>query len=247
MRPIILAFTLALLAPLGARAADITVYSPNIINGPLQKLADAWTAETGNKVTFAGFNVGRIRAAVGKDDPGDVVVAPTGDFRDFAPKLKPGSERPLGRIPFGVVVKAGGAHPDISSHEKFVAFTKKAGVLAYADPKVGSLTGAMVEEMLKRPEFAGVEPRPIKGMIGDAIVRGDAEFGGGALTEELMAKGAEVVGRFPDDLGLHVDLSVALLKISTAPDEAQAFLRYVTRPEAAAIWKAGGVIETPSK
>ncbi len=105
----------------------------------------------------------------------------------------------------------------------------------------------MVEEMLKRPEFAGVEPRPIKGMIGDAIVRGDAEFGGGALTEELMAKGAEVVGRFPDDLGLHVDLSVALLKISTAPDEAQAFLRYVTRPEAAAIWKAGGVIETPSK
>ncbi len=121
MRPIILAFTLALLAPLGARAADITVYSPNIINGPLQKLADAWTAETGNKVTFAGFNVGRIRAAVGKDDPGDVVVAPTGDFRDFAPKLKPGSERPLGRIPFGVVVKAGGAHPDISSHEKFVA------------------------------------------------------------------------------------------------------------------------------
>ena len=53
-------------------------------------------------------------------------------------------------------------------------------MLAYADPKVGSLTGGMVEDMLKRPEFAGVEPRPIKGMIGDAIVRGDAEFGGGA-------------------------------------------------------------------
>jgi molybdate transport system substrate-binding protein len=213
----------------------------------LQKLADAWTAETGNKVTFAGFNVGRVRAAVEKDDPGDVVVAPTGDFVDFVPKLKPGSERTLGRIPFSVVVKAGGAHPDISSHEKFVAFTRKAGVLAYADPKVGSLTGAMVEEMLKRPEFTGVEPRPIKGMIGDAIVRGDAEFGGGALTEELMAKGAEVVGRFPDDLGLHVDLSVALLKISTAPGEAQAFLRYVTRPEAATVWRAGGVIETPAK
>ena len=146
-----------------------------------------------------------------------------------------------------MVVKAGGPHPDISSHEKFVAFTKKAGVLAYADPKVGSLTGGMVEEMLKRPEFAGVEPRPIKGMIGDAIVRGDAEFGGGAITEELMAKGAEVVGPFPDDLGLHVDVSAAVLKVSAAPGDAQAFLRYVTRPEAAAVWKAGGVIETPAK
>jgi len=220
-----LAVALVALSVAAAQAADITVYSPGIVNGPLKTLAAAWTAETGNKVIFAGNNVGRIRTAVGKNDPGDVVVAPTGDFTDFAPKLVPGSVRSLGRIRFGVVVKAGGAHPDISSHDKFVAFTKKAGVLAYADPKAGSLTGGMVEEMLKRPEFAGVEPRPIKGMIGDAIVRGDAEFGGGAITEELMAKDAEVVGPFPDE----------------------AFLCYVTRPEAAAVWKAGGIVETPNK
>ena len=46
---------------------------------------------------------------------------------------------------------------------KFVAVVKQAGVLAYADPKVGSLTGAMVEDMLKRPEFAGVEAPPHQG------------------------------------------------------------------------------------
>ena len=234
------------LSSLCARAADITVYSPGIVNGPLRKLADAWTAETGNQVTFAGFNVGRIRTAVASDAvPADVVIAPTGDFRDFAPKLAAGSERALGRIIFGIVVKAGGAHPDISTHEKFVAFVKKAGVLAYANPAVGSLTGGMVEEMLKRPEFAGVERRPIKGMIGDAIVRGDAEYGGGAITEELMAQGAEVVGPFPDSLGLHVDMSAAVLKVSANAKDADAFLRYVTRAEAAAVWTAGGVVETP--
>ena len=141
----ILAVALVACAPLAARAADITVYSPGIVNGPLKQLAGAWTAETGNKVTFAGNNVGRIRTAVATDAvPADVVVAPTGDFKDFAPKLAAGSERPLGRIIFGIVVKAGGAHPDISSHAKFVAFVKKAGVLAFADPKVGSLTGGMV-------------------------------------------------------------------------------------------------------
>jgi molybdate transport system substrate-binding protein len=229
----------------GANAADITVYSPGIVNGPLTKLAAAWTAETGNKVTFAGFNVGRIRTAVSKDAPADVVIAPTSDFSDFEPKLVAGSQRPLGRILFGVVVKTGGPHPDISTHDKFVAFVKQAGVLAYADPKVGSLTGAMVEDMLKRPEFSGVEPRPIKGMIGDAIARGDAEFGGGAITEELMAKGAEVVGPFPDDLGLHVDVSAAVLKVSANPGDAEAFLGYVTRAEAQSVWKAGGIAETP--
>jgi len=247
VRPLALAIALAIFVPPGAQAADITVYSPAIVNGPLKKLADAWTAETGNKVTFAGFNVGRVRTAVEKNDPGDVVVAPTGNFADFAPKLKAGSERALGRIIFGVVVKAGGAHPDISTHEKFIAFAKKAGVLAHADPKAGSLTGAMVAEMLGRPEFSGVEARPIKGMIGDAIVRGDAEFGGGAVTELLMAKDAEVVGPFPEDFGLHVDMSAAVLNVSAAPGDAEAFLRYVTRPETAAVWKAGGIVETPAK
>jgi hypothetical protein len=101
---------LMLLSPLAARA-DITVYSPGIVNGPLHKLADAWAAQTGHKVTFAGNNVGRIRTAVATDAAGDVVVAPTGDFQGFVPKLAAGSERPLGRIIFGIVVKAGGAHP----------------------------------------------------------------------------------------------------------------------------------------
>ncbi len=243
VRTLCLAF--AALFPLAAHAAGITVYSPGIVNGPLRQLAADWTAATGNAVTFAGNNVGRIRTAVSSDAPGDVVVAPVGDFTAFAPKLKPGSERPMGRILFGVVVKAGGPHPDISSKAKFVAFVKQAGVLAYADPKVGSLTGGMVEEMLKRPEFTGVESRPIKGMIGDAIARGDAEYGGGAITEEMMAKGAEVVGPFPDDLGLHVDMAAAVLNVSAAPTDAEAFLQYVTRPEAAAVWKAGGIVETP--
>jgi len=78
-------------------------------------------------------------------------------------------------------------------------------------------------------------------------VRADAFFHGSAITEILMAKDAELVGPFPDDLGLHVDVSAAVLKVSAAPGDAEAFLRYVTRPQAAATWKAGGFIETPKK
>jgi len=82
-------------------------------------------------------------------------------------------------------------------------------------------------------------------MIGDAIVRGDAEFGAGAISEHLMAKDAEVVGRLPDSLGLHIDVSVAVLNIAAAPNEAAAFLAYVTAPAAQAVWTAGGIDKTP--
>jgi ABC-type glycerol-3-phosphate transport system substrate-binding protein len=37
-------------------------------------------------------------------------------------------------------------------------------------------------------------------------------------------------------------VTAAVLKVSAAPDAARDFLRYVTRPEAAAVWKAGGVV-----
>ncbi|HMH65977.1 MAG TPA: hypothetical protein VK515_10340, partial [Rhizomicrobium sp.] len=75
MRHLGFAIAFTALSSLAAQAADITVYSPAIVNGPLKKLAESWTAETGNKVTFAGNNVGRVRTAVTTDVPADVVVA----------------------------------------------------------------------------------------------------------------------------------------------------------------------------
>ena len=190
-------------------------------------------------MTFAGINVGRIRTAVSTDAvPADVVVAPIGDFKDFAPKLAAGSERPLGRILFGRGGQGGRCRiPTFPRNEKFVAFIKQAGVLAFANPKVGSLTGGMVEEMLKRPEFAGVERRPIKGMIGEAIARGDAPFGGGAITEEIDGQGCRgggPVSRRSGPACRHIGGGAEGLRRAA---EAEAFLRYVTRPEAG--WRCG--------
>lgn len=240
MRRLGLAALLALCAT-AAHAADITVLSPGIANGPLRTLAAQWQARTGSTVTITGGNVGRIRTAVNGDAPADLVLAPPSDLAALSAKLADGSEKPVGRIVFGIVVKAGGAHPDISTPDRFIAFARRAGTLAYANPAVGSLSGAMVEDMLKRPEFSGVKPLPIKGMIGDAIVRGDAQFGAGAISEEKMAAGAEVVGRIPDAFGLFIDVSGAVLKVSAAPDAARAFLDYITAPDAASVWTAGGI------
>jgi len=242
MRRVAIGFVLGLVAfcPVPAMA-DITVLSPGIVNGPLRVLAEQWTARTGQKVTITGANVGRIRESVQGGVPADLVLAPTADFKVFAARLA-GAPVTVGRIQFGVVVKKGGRRPDISTEEKFIAFTKDAGALAFTDPARGSLSGAMVADMLKRPQFAGVKPLPVRGMIGDAIARGDAEFGGGAISEELMAGGAEVVGPFPDSLGLFIDMSGAVLGASPNADEARAFLVWIVRPDSAGVWRKGGIV-----
>ena len=83
------------------------------------------------------------------------------------------------------------------------------------------------------------------------------------LMNTLYLDGGIVAGSYTplgrDELGLavkkgaskpdisSVDKLAAVLKVSAAPGDAEAFLRYVTRPEAAAVWKAGGIVETPNK
>jgi molybdate transport system substrate-binding protein len=236
-----LAALLLMAWPLAAGAEDITVLSPGIANGPLRVLAAAWQAKTGNQVTITGGNVGRIRAAVQSDAPADLVLVPASGMGDLAAKLVDGSQKPVGRILFGIVVKAGGAHPDISTPQKFIAFARQAGALAYTDPTVGSLSGGMVDKLLKTPQFQGVRGVPVRAMIGDAIVRGDAAYGAGAISEEKLAKGGEVVGRIPDEFGLFIVVSGAVLTAAKAPQAPADFLAYITSKQAAPDWTEGGI------
>ncbi len=224
-----------------ALAADLTVFAPGIASVGLRKLADAWTLETGNKVAITGANVGRILTSVNGNVPADLVLLPPDNLKEIAAKLQPGSTMTLGRALFGMAVKAGGPHPDISSLPKFAAALKAAGVIGYPDPLVGSLSGAMVAEMLKRPEFSGVAGRPLKANAANIVKNGDAPFSGGVISEEITDPGAELVGLFPAALEMHIDLSVAVLSYAAAPADAAAFLRYITRPEAAAVWHGCGI------
>jgi molybdate transport system substrate-binding protein len=245
MRAILIAALLATLSTT-ACAADITVFAPGIASAGLRKLADEWTAKTGNKVTITGGNVGRILTSVNENVPADLVLLPPANLKEIAAKLKPGGEVTLGRALFGMAVKAGGAHPDISTVEKFAAVLKQAGEMGYPDPLVGSLSGAMVADMLKRPEFAGVTAKPLRGNAANIVKNGWSQFSGGVISEEITDPGAELVGLFPAALDMRIDLSIAELSYAAAPTDAAAFLRYVTRPEAAAIWHGCGV-ETNDK
>jgi molybdate transport system substrate-binding protein len=224
-----------------AAAADITVFAPGVASVGLRKLADAWTVETGNKVAITGGNVGRILENVNNNVPADLVLLPPASLDKIAAKLKPGSTVSLGRSLFGLAVQTGQPHPDISSLEKFAGALKAAGEIGFPDPKDGSLSGTMVTAMLQRPEFAGVTPKPLHETAGNVAKHGDAKFAGGVISEEITLPGADLVGPFPAALDMHIDLSLAVLGYAAQPNDAAAFLRYVTRAESGPVWHGCGI------
>lgn len=245
-RPLVFLLSLLVLAPVSAAAAPITVLAPGIVVAPLRSLASQWAAQTGNQVDVRGGNVQSVSAAADNGPPADLVILPDANLRNLKARIRPRSQRAIGRVVFGMVVKRGGAHPDISTPEKFVEAVRNAGVLAFGDPSAGSLSGRMVDQMLHRAQFSGVEPRPVQGMIGEAIVRGDAEFGVGPVSEILMTRDAELVGRIPDSLDMHIDVAGAVLNTAAAPAEASGFLRFLASSAARDAWTAGGVDARPA-
>ena len=225
--------------------ADITVFTSGGTNPGLRVLSAAWTAETGKQVNIVGGTVTRARDNVKDKMPGDLVILPLPELKEVAANLKPGPFTPVGRVNFGLAVKAGAPHPDISTLPKFIAVLKSASGVGFTDPARGSAAGKMVADLLARPDFAGVKPMPIAGTPGLAIARDGIQYALGPISEEVTVPGVEVAGVMPKEVEMHFDYTAAVLGYAAQPDEAAAFMAYITRPQARAAWKETGV-DNPS-
>jgi len=98
------------------------------------------------------------------------------------------------------------------------------------------------QNVIKRPEFAGVNsPVSTRGEGGQALARGEGDMALQAICEILPYKEIELVGPLPRELAAWIDMSTAVSARSANLDQALAFIRYITRPEATAVWKAKGL------
>src|SRR6478609_3415096 len=115
MRTILFSASLVLLAG-AAQAAEINLLMPGLTGTGVGVLAEQWKAKTGNSITLpmGQPTVGKIDTAIASGVVADLVILPPSEFAGMAGKLRPGSEKKVGRVIFGVAVKSGAPHPDIS-------------------------------------------------------------------------------------------------------------------------------------
>jgi len=227
-------------APMTASATDILVITPGSAGLGLKTLAADWAKASGHNATIQTGSSGPIRDSVAGGAACDLVVLPPSEFPALAAVTKKDTLTFVGTIPMAAVVKTGTAHPDISTLDKFIATLKKTGV-GYADPTRGSTSGGQVAKMLTRPEFAGVKGIITQGAPANAVARGEVPLGIGTLSEDKI-EGADVIGHVPPELGMKLDISTAICNTAKAPAEAQAFITFITRPEAAKSWDVGSLI-----
>jgi molybdate transport system substrate-binding protein len=234
----------ALLLTLPARA-DIRVVAPGFVyNAALKDLAADYTRLTGVKVDIAedGMNVivDHIKTAT---PPADVIALPADLMNTLY--LEGGilaeSYTPLGRDELGLAVKKGAPHPDIATIDKLAAVLKT-GTVMVNDPKAGTMQGTIIDNILKRSEFAGVHAVPVaRGEGAAALARGEGDMAIQLVPEILNKPQIELVAPLPVALGGHMDAILAVSSRGENQSQALAFVKFLTSPEARAAWKAKGL------
>src|SRR5581483_7095701 len=209
---LILAAAFAAFAFSSAQAAEITVLAPGFVKfAGIDDLAEAYTKETGIKVTVKSTGMGAMMDTIKTGTPAaDVVMLPQNlmDQLQAQKGVVAGSRKVLGRVQIVMIVPAGAPHPDISTHAKLAAALHGATHVAYSSPwKAEKSAQAMIiHDILQRPEFAG--------------------------THESL------VGPLPADLHAWLDGDVAISSRTADAKAAADFLAYITRPAATPVWKA---------
>jgi molybdate transport system substrate-binding protein len=241
MRTIALVAIAGLLLPVAAQAATITVFTTGLVGTGIRTLGASWSAQTGNTINFVSGPAISVAKSAGSGAPGDMVVMTDTEFPLFEPRVVKASRIEIGRIPYGVGVAAGAPHPDVSTDAALQATLKSAKMVSYNNPAMGR-AGTAMQALLARPGYEGVKVLLTNGGSASAIPKGQADMTLGVVTEEISTKGVEVAGNLPASLGLHQDFSAATLNDSAQSEAAASFLAYITRPEAADAWRAGGVV-----
>jgi molybdate transport system substrate-binding protein len=227
---------LALLAA-PASSATLTVLSPASAAPGLKALAQQYTAKTGKTVTVGGGSRAAVLSAI-KDGTPDVVVLPTTDLIEMN---RVHGMTPLGRIPVGLAVKAGGRAPDVSTPEKFRAALLHARGVAYADPSAGTSAGKVIAGMLDLSDFKAVKRVPVQGLAITALADGRADMALQLAPELATDPTVTFAGPVPDRYGAAVDFSAGIAAASIDAVAARDFINFITDPANTKLWQANGV------
>ena len=193
----------ALLMPIDAAHADLTIYSGGAVKSGLSEAVELFQKEKGAKVELTFMPMGPLIKKLDEGLTADILVLADDRVPSAADKIERSAPIEVGRVAIGVAVNEKAAAPDISTPEAFKQALLAAKSIVYIDPARGT-SGAHVAKILDQLGIAeAVKGKTTLGQGGyvvEPVGKGEIELGIHQITEILPVKGVKLVGPLPSAL-----------------------------------------------
>jgi molybdate transport system substrate-binding protein len=237
----------ASMAQSSAQSAEIKVFLTGAARGAWDILAPRFERATGHKLVTVSALPLELVAKVDAGEPFDVIVL-SFDVEGLIKKGKvdAASRIVLGQIGVGVAVRAESPKPDFSTVEKFKQSLLNAKSIATSGE--GS-SGRFVAGLIERLGIADrVKPKIKSGGAGHSaklVAAGEVDFVVSGLPPLIDTPNIEWLGLLPPEINSFVMFTGGLSTAAKEPGAGRALLRFLTSPEAMAVYKTKGLDPPP--
>ena len=221
-----------------AHAAEIKVLSTNALKTVVEDLGPKFEQSSGHKLAITWGTAAQLKVEIEKGAGFDVAVLTNAGADDLIKQGKLASRTALARSGIAVAIKKGAPKPDLRSADDFKKMLLSAKSIAWVEQGASGIYLKGVFERLGVSEQIKGKLRSVKA-AGEAVANGEAEIGFTQVSEILPYAGAEVGGMLPPDLQSFTSFSIGIQSKDSKP--AEALVKFLTTPAAAAVIKAKGL------
>lgn len=230
-------------------AADVSVLASTALQPLLMKLAPEFERTTGDRLIFSwgasyGASADALPVRLQNGQAADLVIMIADALNQQIERghLRRETATNLASSRLGLAVRAGAPLPDIGSADGVRRTLLGARSVAFSS----GVSGVYVQgTLLPELGIAGrLKPRSIvieaPELVGNALLRGDAEVGLQQMSELLAVPGIAVVGPLPESLQRVNIIAAAVTTTADQPASAQAFIMFLQSPHATQELKTSG-------
>lgn len=223
--------------------SELRVLSTLALKGAVERLADKYQAATETRLD-ADFapTVGLLKR-LREGEQADVLILTREGLDELvaAGVVAPASRIDLARSHVGIAVKAGHAHPDVSTETALRATLLAARSVAYSKIGASGLYFAGLIERLGIAAAINARATITAGLTAERLISGEADLAVQQLSELKQVAGAEIVGPIPLELQTPAVFTAGRMNASGKAAQADALLRYLGSSEVAPVLRDSGL------
>ncbi len=222
----------------------VRVFSTLALKGAIGSLAEGYRAQTGVRIDAEFAPTLGLLDRLAKGEEADILILTREGLADLARAGTVAADScvDLACSFVGIAVKAGAAHPDISTEAALRATLLGARAVAYS--RMGA-SGIMFAGLIERMGIAAeINARAViipTGFTAERLVSGEADLAVQQISELKLVAGIEVVGTIPHHLQVPAVFSAGRMAASKRKASADALLKFLASREAAPALRESGL------